>query len=164
MTTPTRSHRKTTPHLLPASARAAPTVLAACDLDVLAVSTSDITPAIRVPLEIALDPRRLLPTPYVRVAGEGDLTLIEDPSTGRLRILLSTPPQAWIEVGLDAYRACIREAETLWTRPLPAFSTVAIVALRRAPRLPAPLGDEAGEGEEHEVARNGAMPSRESAQ
>jgi hypothetical protein len=137
MTTPTRSRRKATPHLLPASARATPPMLAACDLEVLAASHPDTPPATRVLLEIALDPRRLLPTPYVRVAGEGDLTLIEDPATGRLRILLSHPLQAWIEVSLDAYRACIREAETVWTHPLPAFSTVAIVALRRTPQVPA---------------------------
>jgi hypothetical protein len=94
--TPTRSHRKATPQLLPESARATPTVLAACDLDILAASHPDSPPAPRVPLEIALDPRRILPTPYVRVAGACDLTLIEDPATDRLRILLSHPPQAWI--------------------------------------------------------------------
>lgn len=164
MTTSTRSTRRATPQLLPAAFRATPTVLAACDLEVLTTSTPDITPAPCVTLEIALDPRRLLPTPHVRVAGACDLTLIEDPATGRLRILLSHPPQAWIEVSLEAYRACVREAETVWTRPLPAFSTVAIVALRRAPQLPVPLPDGAGEGEVLEGARDGTTNSRESAQ
>jgi hypothetical protein len=164
MTTPTRSTRRATPYLLPASARAIPTVLAACDLDVLAVCTRDRHPAPRVTLEIALDPRRILPTPCVRVAGESDLTLIEDPSTGRLRILPSTPPHAWIEVSLDAYRACIQEAETVWTRPLPAFSTVAIVALRRAPHLPASRPSGAGQGEIPDETWDGTTNSCASAQ
>lgn len=102
------------------------TPLATVEVPVLASTLPDHPPGHTISLAIAPHPQRILPEPTLLVARRADLTLVEHPSTGRLRILFGDT-DGWIEVMLAAFQALVERAQAQWDTPLVIPTTVALV-------------------------------------
>jgi hypothetical protein len=121
------ARRHATPPVLP-PVPSPSTSLATAEVPVLASTLPAHTPRHTISLAIALHPQRILPEPTLLAASRADLTLVEHPATGRLRILFGDAG-GWVEVPLEAFGTLVECAQAQWDAPLVIPTTVALVLI-----------------------------------